>query len=101
MLLVQVKMTPELIASKIYFIRGEKVLLDSDLARLYGIETRRLKEAVRRNKSRFPPDFMLELNSDEWSFLRSQFATLKGSGKLSKYPPFVFTNKGWQCFQVS
>ena len=87
-------MTSDLIASKIYFLRGEKVLLDSDLAVLYEVGTRRLKEAVRRNKARFPEDFMFELTSEEWSGLRSQFATLDGRGKYSKYPPFAFTEQG-------
>ena len=83
------------ISSKIYFLRGERVLLDVDLANLYEIDTRRLKEAVRRNIARFPQDFMFELTSKEWLFLRSQFATLeKGRGKFTKYPPFAFTEQG-------
>lgn len=65
------------IASKIYFICGEKVMLDRDLALLYGIEVKRLKEAVRRNLKRFPEDFMFELTEEELNSLRTQNATLK------------------------
>ena len=86
--------TNDLIASKIYFLRGEKILLDVDLAVLYEVDTRRLKEAVRRNRARFPEDFMFELTTGEWSILRSQIATIKGRGKFSKYPPFAFTEQG-------
>lgn len=70
-------MTSELIASKIYFIRGEKVLVDTDLALLYGVGTKVLKQAVRRNIERFPADFLFELSSKEWESLRSQFVTLE------------------------
>lgn len=87
--------TPDFIATKILFLRGEKVLLDADLALLYGVETKRLKEAVKRNIDRFPEDFMFELSKEEWESLRSQFATLKGGrGQHSKYPPFAFTEQG-------
>ncbi len=87
--------TSDFIAAKILFLRGEKVLLDADLALLYGIESRRLKEAVRRNIDRFPQDFMFELSKEEWESLRSQIATLKGGrGQHSKYPPFAFTEQG-------
>ena len=71
------------------------MLLDVDLANLYAIDTRRLKEAVRRNITRFPKDFMFELTQKEWSALRSQIATLEvGRGKYTKYPPFAFTEQG-------
>jgi hypothetical protein len=83
----------ELIASKIYLIRGIKVMLDKDLAELYGVETKRLKEQVRRNIERFPHDFMFELTKDEYQALRSQIATLK-RGQHSKYAPFAFTEHG-------
>lgn len=83
----------EIIMSKIYFLRNHKVMLDKDLAELYNIETKRLKEQVRRNLDRFPESFMFELTLDEYAFLRSQFATLK-RGRHSKYPPFVFTEHG-------
>ncbi len=71
-------------------------MLDFDIALLYNVETKRLKEAVRRNLSRFPPDFMFEINHEEYASLRSQFATLekKGKGKHSKYSPFAFTEQG-------
>ena len=85
-------MTTELIASKIYFLRGEKVLLDSDLSALYQIETKRLKEAVRRNLIRFPIDFMFQLSEEEVENLRSQIASSSWGG--SRYPPFAFTEQG-------
>jgi hypothetical protein len=83
----------ELIASKIYLIRDTKVMLDKDLAELYGVETRVLKQAVRRNIDRFPADFMFELTKDENQSLRSQNVTLK-RGQHSKYLPFAFTEHG-------
>ena len=84
------------IQNRIYEIRGQKVLLDFDLAELYETETKRLKEAVRRNMERFPSDFMFELTKDEYNTLRTQFATLdnRGRGKHSKYRPFAFTEQG-------
>ena len=84
----------------IYEIRGKRVMLDSDLARLYGVETRALKQAVRRNIGRFPSDFMFELSIEEYNNVlessRSQFVTLekKGRGSNTKYKPFVFTEQG-------
>jgi len=83
----------ENISSKIYFLRQEKVLMDSDLAELYGVETRVLKQAVRRNKDRFPSDFMFELTKKEYQSLRSQSVTLK-RGQHSKYLPYAFTEQG-------
>jgi hypothetical protein len=86
----------EAIASRILVIRGQKVMLDSDLAALYGVETRRLNEQVRRNAERFPLDFVFQISSAEWDSLRSQFATLKtGRGQHRKYLPYVFTEHGW------
>ncbi len=85
----------ETISDKIYFIRNQKVMLDRDLAMLYGIETRVLKQAVKRNISRFPEDFMFELTDVENDSLRSQFVTLKkGRGQHQKYLPLVFTEHG-------
>lgn len=85
----------EKVQTKIHEIRGQKVMLDYDLAELYEIETRRLKEAVRRNINRFPLDFMFELSGEEYKFLRSQIATLEtGRGKYSKFVPFAFTELG-------
>jgi len=80
------------IISKIYLIRSQKVMLDKDLAELYGVETKRLKEAVKRNLFRFPEDFMFELTNDEYSNLRSQFATSSWGG--SRYAPMAFTEHG-------
>jgi hypothetical protein len=82
----------ELIASKIYLIRGKKVMLDRDLAELYGVETKRLKEQVRRNIRRFPEDFMFELTKDEIKNLRSQFATSSWGG--ARYLPMAFSEHG-------
>ncbi|MDO9529331.1 MAG: ORF6N domain-containing protein [Syntrophales bacterium] len=83
----------ELIVNKIAFLRSEKVLLDYDLAKLYGVETKVLKQAVRRNIKRFPDDFMFELTKEENRSLRSQNVTLK-RGQHSKYSPFAFTEQG-------
>lgn len=85
----------ELILNKIYLFRGQKVMLDFDLAELYEVETKRLNEQVRRNLERFPEDFMFRLSKDEWYFLRSQIATLEpGMGKYPKYLPYTFTEHG-------
>jgi len=83
----------ERISSKIFLIRDEKVLLDFDLAELYGVETKQLKRAVRRNIDRFPLDFMFPLTKAEYNSLRSQIGTLK-SGEHSKYLPYAFTEQG-------
>ena len=78
----------------IYLIRGQRVLIDSDLANLYGVETKRLNEQVRRNIDRFPEDFMFQLTTQEYEFLKSQIATSKqGSGGKQKLP-LVFTENG-------
>jgi hypothetical protein len=78
----------------IYIIRGQKVMLDSDLANLYGVETKRLNEQVRRNIDRFPDDFMFQLIDDEFTFLKSQIATSNiGRGGKQKQP-LVFTENG-------
>jgi hypothetical protein len=86
-------MPTELIQRKIMVIRGEKVMIDRDLAELYGVETKQLKRAVRRNLHRFPSDFMFELSREEYNSLRSQFGTLK-RGTHSKYLPMAFTEQG-------
>ena len=76
-------------------LRGRKVLLDAELAALYGVTTKRLNEQVRRNRERFPTDFMFELTAQEAAALRSQFATLKsGRGQHRKYLPYAFTEHG-------
>lgn len=88
-------LSEETISNKIYFIRGQKVMLDSDLASLYEVETKRLNEQVKRNLSRFPSDFMFQLTENEYNSSRSQIATLKnGRGSNLKYLPFAFTEHG-------
>ena len=84
------------IQPKIYFIRNFRVMLDSDLAELYGVETKVLNQAVRRNLERFPPDFMMQLTVTEAEFSRSQIVTLNDQvqGKNIKYLPYVFTEQG-------
>ena len=83
------------IVNKIYIIRGQKVMLDKDLAEMYDVEAKRLNEAVRRNISRFPEDFMFQLTEEETISSRSQIATLKkGRGSNTKYLPYVFTEQG-------
>jgi len=85
----------EALASRIQLARGVRVMLDSDLAALYGVETRRLNEQVRRNATKFPADFMFQLTAHEFGALRSQFATLKaGRGQHRKYLPYAFTEHG-------
>lgn len=85
----------QIIQNKIVELRGMRVMLDSDLAEMYGVETKRLKESVRRNIDRFPEDFMFELTRDEYNSLRTQFASLEsGRGNYSKYLPFAFTEQG-------
>ena len=93
------KILPELIpqeaiTGKIFLLRGKKVLLDEDLAVLYGVETKQLKRQVRRNIERFPDDFMVELTQKEYQdFLRCQFGAIKRGGH-SKYLPYAFTEQG-------
>lgn len=85
----------KLIERRIYLIRGRQVMLASDLAELYQVPTKRLNEAVKRNLSRFPNDFMFKLSPGESKLLRSQFATLEvGRGKHSKYASYAFTEHG-------
>ena len=84
----------EVIINKIYFIRGKKVMIDRDLAELYGVETRVLKQAVRRNIDRFPQDFMFEMTEGELSNWRSQFVTSNSTRMGLRYPPFAFTEHG-------
>jgi len=85
----------EMIEKKIYLIRGHKVMLDSDLAELYGVATKVLLQAVKRNLNRFPEDFMFILKYQDVAALRSQIVTLKkGRGEHRKYLPYVFTEQG-------
>ena len=107
------EITAILVESKIFMIRGKQVMIDRDLAELYGVETKRITEAVKRNIERFPEEFRFQLTAEEYVFLRSQIATLKEDeeslrsqiatlkdeeksqrGKHSKYLPYVFTEQG-------
>ena len=80
------------IQNKIYEIRGQKVMLDKDLAELYQVEVRGLNQSVKRNIKRFPPDFMFQLSEDEWGNLKSQFVTSSWGG--TRKLPFAFTEQG-------
>lgn len=82
------------IVNRIHFVRGQKVMLDYDLAVLYEVETRALNQAVKRNTNRFPHDFMFQLTREEYISLRSQSVTLEGKGRHSKYNPYAFTEQG-------
>ena len=82
------------ILNMIYEIRGQKVILDSDLAYLYCVELRTLNQAVKRNSRRFPPDFMFQLTQDEWNSLRSQNVISKNSRGGRRYAPYAFTEQG-------
>jgi hypothetical protein len=82
----------ETIKQSIHEIRGQKVILDFELAKMYQVETKRLKESVRRNIRRFPEDFMFELSTEEWVILRTQFATSSWGGQ--RYNPYAFTEQG-------
>jgi hypothetical protein len=84
----------EVIERKIYLIRGQKVMLDNDLAKLYKVETRTLIQAVKRNTERFPLDFMFQLNNQEVISLRSQFVISKTGRGGRRYLPYVFTEQG-------
>src|SRR3954447_12086486 len=84
----------ERVERRILFIRGEKVILDADLAELYGVTTKRLNEQVRGNRDRFPPDFMFQLTEEEFANLRSQNATSSLGWGGRRSPPFVFTEHG-------
>ncbi len=82
------------IEEMIYVIRGEKVMIDSDLAELYGVDVKRLNEQVKRNLKRFPLDFMFQMSQEERDILRSQFATFEKAVSGRKYLPFAFTENG-------
>ncbi len=85
--------TLDYIKQKIFLLRGKKVMLDFDLATLYGVETKQLKRAVKRNRTRFPSDFILELTTKEYNFLRCHLGTLE-QGQHAKYLPDAFTEQG-------
>lgn len=87
-------LSEDYLATTIYKIRNEKVILDRDIARLYGIPTKVLKQAVRRNLDRFPLDFMFELSEEEFNNWRSQFVTSNADKMGLRYAPMVFTEQG-------
>ena len=90
--ITEVSVPTEEITGKIYLIRGQKVIMDRDLAEMYAVETKVLKQAVKRNIRRFPSDFMFELTKEEFQNLRSQFVTSSWGGP--RYIPMVFTEQG-------
>jgi hypothetical protein len=86
------QLQPAAIQDKIFTIRGQRVMIDRDLSEMYGVETRRLNEQVKRNMKRFPQDFMFQLTSEEFENLKSQFATSRWGG--TRKLPYVFTELG-------
>jgi ORF6N domain-containing protein len=95
------KTGPDTIESRILIVRGQRVMLDTHLARLYGVEAKALNQAVKRNADRFPADFMFQLAREEAAALRSQIVTLddasgppRGRGRYAKYLPYAFTEQG-------
>ena len=84
----------EQITHSILVLRGQRVLLDVELADLYGVATKVLLQAVRRNRERFPEDFMIQLNEAEWAVLRSQTVTSSALHGGRRYPPYAFTEQG-------
>jgi ORF6N domain len=91
---IQVAVLPERITQKIYLIRGQKIMLDDDLAQLYEVETRVINQAVKRNLNRFPEDFMFQLSPEESENLRSQFVTSSSGYGGRRYVPYAFTEQG-------
>ncbi|RLD12457.1 MAG: ORF6N domain-containing protein [Chlamydiae bacterium] len=86
----------EIIESKIIDLKGQKVILDSDVAQLYGVETKRVNEAIKNNPDKFPVGYIIQVSKEEWKVIKSKFSTLetKGKGKHTKYTPKAFTEKG-------
>ncbi len=91
---IAVMITDEAVVSRIYYIRNEKIMLDRDLAELYGVETKYLKRQIRRNIKRFPADFMFQLTDIEFKNWRSQFGTSNSDKMGLRYPPYAFTEFG-------
>jgi hypothetical protein len=89
-----VRLSAETISNHILLIRGQKILLDADLAQLYGVQTKVLLQAIKRNSDRFPDDFMFQLNDDEWKILRSQTVTSNEGHGGRRYAPYAFTEQG-------
>jgi len=92
--LINTYVSDESIINKIYLIRGMKVMIDRDLAEMYGVPTKALKQAVKRNKERFPEDFMFEMTNSELTNWRSQIVTSNSDKMGLRYPPFCFTKQG-------
>ncbi len=94
--LIKSILADEVVINKIYIIRGQKVMLDRDLAELYGVETKMFNRQVKRNIERFPKDFMFQLTREETNSLRYQIGTLEnlGRGQHTKYLPYAFTEQG-------
>ena len=92
--MTEIMLSEDYLATTIYKIRDEKVILDRDIARLYDIPTKVLKQAVRRNIDRFPTDFMFELSDDEFQNWRSQFVTSNSDKMGLRYAPMAFTEQG-------
>jgi hypothetical protein len=88
----RVKLNEELVSSKIFLVRGLKVMLDQDLSELYQVQTKVLNQAVKRNSKRFPEDFMFQLKPEEWQNLKSQIVTSSWGGRRTE--PFAFTEQG-------
>lgn len=102
---LQMLVAEQKILNRIYVVRGEKVMLDRDLAEMYGVETKQLKRQVKRNTERFPKDFMFVLTQKEFENLRSQIGTSslpegKAGWAGTRYAPMAFTEQGWPCYQV-
>jgi phage regulator Rha-like protein len=90
----EISINNHFIQNKIYLIRGQKVMIDRDLAEMYGVPTKALKQAVKRNMDRFPEDFMFELSEEEFADWRSHFVTSKSDKMGLRYKPFAFTEHG-------
>ena len=99
--MIELSLSEDYLSTSIYIIRGEKVILDRDIARLYGIPTKALKQAVKRNLNRFPMDFMFELSPEEFQNWRSQFVTSNSDKMGLRFAPMAFTElsfrRTWYC----
>ena len=92
--MIELSLSEDYLSTSIYIIRGEKIILDRDIARLYGIPTKALKQAVKRNLNRFPMDFMFELSPEEFQNWRSQFVTSNSDKMGLRFAPMAFTEQG-------
>lgn len=91
---LEIAIADEIVINKIYVIRNIRVMIDRDLAVLYGVETKVLKQSVKRNFSRFPIDFMFEMSTSEFEVWRNEFAVTQGDRKGLRYAPYCFTEQG-------